>query len=33
LYKIPKQEIIKYSFGKKILKDKNIDFIEKSENK
>ncbi len=33
LYKIPKQEIIKYSFGKKILKDELIDFIEKSENK
>jgi hypothetical protein len=33
LYKIPKQEIIKHSFGKKILKNENIEFVKSRKDK
>ena len=33
LYKTPKQEIIKYSYGRKILRNENIKFVKSRKNK
>ena len=33
LFKIPKQEIIKYSFGRKILRNENIEFVKSRKDK